>query len=107
LTSIQFTNGGFNSVVVSSPFGSVTNVAAQLIVNPAGIAMGFCPTLTITGTVGYSFTIQRSTNLADSNAWATLANVTLTQPVQLWVDTNVDVFTALSTKHFYRLLSGQ
>jgi len=106
-TGIQFTNGGLYSVVVSSAYGVVTNMAAQVIVNPAGVALGFSPTVVITGTVGYSFTIQRTANLADTNAWVTLGNLTLTQPTQLWVDTNVDVFTALSSKHFYRVLPGQ
>ena len=105
--SIQFTNAGLYSVVVSSPYGGVTNVAAQVIVNPAGVALGFSPTVVITGTTGYSYTIQRSANLADTNAWETLASFTLTQPVLLWVDTNVDVFTALNSKYFYRVLPGQ
>ena len=105
--SIQFTNGGLYSVVVSSPFGVVTNTAAQVIVNPAGIELGFSPTLLISGTVGYSYTIQRSRDLADTNSWITMENLLLTQPVQLWVDTNVDIFTSLSSKHFYRVLPGQ
>ena len=94
-------------MVVSSAFGSVTNVAAQVVVNPAGVSLGFSPTVRISGVVGYSYIIQRSVNLTDTNAWVTMADLTLTQPVQLWVDTNVDVFTALSTKHFYRVLPGQ
>ena len=105
--SIQFTNGGLYSVVVSSPFGVMTNLAAQVVVNPAGLSLGFSPTLTISGETGYSFIIQSSTNLADTNAWATLTNLTLTQPVQLWVDTNVDATLPSNPNLFYRVLPGQ
>jgi hypothetical protein len=104
---IQFTNGGLYSVVVSSPFGAVTNIAAQVVINPAGVSMSFCPALTISGVVGYSYTIQSSTNLTDTNAWNTLTNLTLTQPVQLWVDTNVDASSPFNSKYFYRVLPGQ
>ena len=106
-TSIQFTNGGLYSVVVNSPFGSITNAAAQVIVNPAAISLGFYPGLTISGTVGYSYIIQSSADLTDSNAWGTLTNLTLTEPVQLWVDTNVDASSPFNSKYFYRVLPGQ
>ena len=94
-------------MVVSSPFGSVTNVAAQVIVNPAEVALGFYPGLTINGVVGYSYIIQSSTNLADVNAWITLTNLTLTQPVQLWLDTSVDASSPFNPLQFYRVLPGQ
>jgi Immunoglobulin I-set domain len=105
--SIQFTNSGMYSVVVSSPLGSVTNAAAQVIVNPAGVALGFCPALTISGVAGYSYTIQSSPNLMDTNAWVTLTNLTLSQPVQIWVDTTVDASSPFNSKYFYRILPGQ
>jgi len=38
--TIQIRDGGLYSVVVSSPWGSVTNAAAQVVVNPANIALG-------------------------------------------------------------------
>jgi hypothetical protein len=104
--SIQFTNGGLYSVVVSSPYGSVTNMA-QVVVNPAGVAIGFSPTLTISGEVGSSYMIQRSTNVADTNSWVTLTNLTLTQPVQIWVDTSIDASSPFNPLQFYRVLWGQ
>jgi hypothetical protein len=94
-------------VVVSSPYGSTTNTAVQVIVNPAGVAIGFYPGLTITGEAGYSYTIQSSTNLADVNSWITLTNLTLTQPIQIWVDTSVDASSPFNPMHFYRVLPGQ
>jgi hypothetical protein len=107
LPNIQFTNAGLYSVVVKSALGSATNTPAQLIVNAAGVSLGFCPALTISGVVGYSYIIQSSTNLTDTNAWNTLANLPLTQPVQLWVDTNVDASSPFNSKTFYRVLPGQ
>ena len=106
-TSIQATNGGLYSVVVSSPFGSITNVAAQVVVNPAGVSLGFSPTLTINGVIGYSYLIQSSTNLANTNAWVTLTNLTLSQPVELWVDTSVDASSPFYSRYYYRVLPGQ
>jgi hypothetical protein len=105
-TSIQFTNGGLYSVVVSSLFGSVTNVAAQVIVNPAEVAIGFYAGLTISGAAGNSYIIKSSANLADTNSWVTLTNLTLTEPVQLWVDTNEEV-SPFNPMHFYQVLPGQ
>jgi Concanavalin A-like lectin/glucanases superfamily/Immunoglobulin domain len=107
LTSIQVTNAGLYSVVVTSPLGSATNAPAQVVVEPAGVSLGFSPTLTISGVVGYSYIIQSTANLADTNAWVTLTNLTLTQPVQLWVDTNVDASSPFNPKFFYQVLPGQ
>ena len=107
LTSIQVTNAGFYSVVVSSALGNVTNTPVQVVVEPAGVSLGFCPALTISGVIGYSYIIQSSANLTDTNAWVTVTNLTLTQPVQLWVDTNVDASSPFKSKCFYRILSGQ
>jgi hypothetical protein len=105
--SMQATNAGFYSVVVSSSLGSVTNPPAQVIVQPAGVSLGFCPALTINGVVGYSYIIQSSLNLTDTNAWVTLTNVTLTQPLQMWVDTSVDASSPFFSRYYYRVLPGQ
>lgn len=105
--SIQFTNNGFYSVVITSPYGSVTNVAEQVAVNPAVVTLGFYPGLTIEGATGDSYIIQSSSNLANTNNWTTLTNLTLTQPVQLWFDSNVDASSPLNNQFFYRLIPQQ
>jgi hypothetical protein len=108
LSSIQFTNAGLYSVVVNSPWGSVTNTPAQVVVNTtAGVSVGFCPSLTISGVTGYSYIIQSSTNLTGTNAWVTLTNLTLTQPVQLFIDMSVDASSPFNPQTFYRILPGQ
>lgn len=106
-TSIQFTNAGLYSVTASSPYGNITNTAYQVVVNPANVSLGFYPGMTIHGVTGYSYIIQSSTNLANANAWVTLTNLTLTEPVQLWVDTNVDASSPFNSHTFYQILPGQ
>lgn len=107
LDSIQFTNAGLYSVVVSSAYGSVTNTAYQVVVNPANIALGTFPGVYITGTVGYNYTIQGTTNLADPNAWVTITNLTLTSPMQIWFDGSSDLSQPANPRKFYRVQSGQ
>jgi hypothetical protein len=83
--SVQLTNGGIYSVVISSQYGSVTN-SAQVVVNPANTSIGLYPGVTIEGVIGYSYGIEYTTNLGDLNAWTPYTNVVLTQPTQTWVD---------------------
>ena len=50
LNSVQFTNAGLYTVVVSSAYGSITNAPALLVVNPAGTSIGIYAGVTLTGT---------------------------------------------------------
>jgi len=102
--SIQLTNSGFYSVVISSPYGSVTNAAYQVAVDPAVLTLGFYPGLTITGSVGNSYLIQRSSNLGNATNWQTVSSLTLYQPVELWIDTSVDASSPLNTIYFYQAI---
>jgi hypothetical protein len=106
LTSIQFTNAGLYSVVVSSPFGSVTNTPEQVVVNPAGVSLGMYPGVTVSGTVGYTYAIQATADLSNTNSWTTVATMTLMQPVQLWVDINVNASSPTNSHRFYRVMPG-
>ena len=105
--SIQFTNEGLYGVVVGSAYGFVTNTSYQVVVNPANTSIGTCPEIYISGTAGYNYSIQSSTNLADANAWVTLTNITLVTPMQIWADTSVDTSNPNNTRKFYRVLAGQ
>jgi hypothetical protein len=58
--------------------------------------------LTITGAVGKVFGIQYTTSVTGATDWTTITNITLTQPVQLWVDTSVNV--SAGTQRFYRVV---
>ena len=106
LTSDQFTNQGFYSVVVSNSFGVASNTPAELVVEPAGVALGMFPGVIITGTVGYDYIIQRNANLTSSNSWVTVANVILTQSPQIWVDTNINTAIPGNPQQFYQVLPG-
>jgi hypothetical protein len=106
-SSIQLTNAGLYSVVISSPLGSVTNAPAQVVVNPAGVSLGLYPGVTISGVVGYHYIIQTTTDLSNTNSWVTLTNLTLTQPIQLWVDTNTDASLPANPLRLYQVLPGQ
>jgi hypothetical protein len=107
LANIQFTNAGLYSVVITSLLGSVTNPPAQVLVEPAGIAFGLYPGITITGVVGQVYLIQSTANLSVSNSWLPLTNITLTQPVQIWVDTSTDASLPANPHKFYQVLLGQ
>ena len=106
LPSIQFTNAGLYSVVLSNPLGSVTNVSAQVVVNPAGVSLGMFPGVYVSGVVGYTYTIQASSDLTNTNGWTTVATLTLIQPIQLWVDTVVNALSPTNPHKYYRVVPG-
>jgi len=56
--------------------------------------------LTITGTLGSSYTVQYVTNANKTNNWQTLTNVVLTTSPALWVDAS----TAATADRFYRVI---
>ena len=101
--AVQFGDGGLYSVVVNSPYGSITNTPAQLVINPANISLGLYAGITIEGVAGYTYGIEYTTDLQNTNSWQSLTNITLTQPVQIWADTSTNVLT--SPKRFYRVTS--
>jgi len=107
LSSIQFTNAGLFSVVAASSLNRTTNAPAEVVVNPAGVSLGLYPGVTVSGVIGYSYFIQSTTNLSNTNSWVTVANLTLTQPVQLWVDTNIDASLPGNPQRFYQVLPAQ
>ena len=107
LSSIQFTDAGLYSVVVSNSFGIVTNAPYQVVVNAADISLGLCPEVKINGTVGYSYIIQSTVDLSNTNLWLTLTNLTLTQPFQIWADTSTDTTQPSNPRKYYRVLPGQ
>jgi hypothetical protein len=104
LGDIQFTNAGLYSVVVSSPYGSVTNTAYQVVVNPAGTAIGMCPIIYITGTAGYTYTIQSTADLSNTNSWTTITNLTIPYTPYIWADTANDTTKPGNSRRFYRIL---
>jgi hypothetical protein len=106
LGNVDFSDAGNYTVVVSNSEGSVTSgPPALLVVNPAGVSIGLYPFLTIEGTAGKSFGIQYTIDVSQTNSWITLTNLTLSQPVQVWIDTGVDVSPGHDAKRFYRIVA--
>jgi len=101
IPTLQLTDAGLYSVVVSSEFGSVTNTPAQLVVNAADISLELYAGITIAGVPGYTYAIQYSMDLTDTNSWMDATNVVLQAPVELWVDTSADVRT--NWPRYYRV----
>ena len=80
-------------------FAGVEQVAAQLPV----ISLGLFPGVVISGKVGYTYAIQTSTNLSNTNDWVTITNVTLRQLPQIWCDASSDTTKPANPKKFYRV----
>ena len=102
LTNLQATNAGVYSVVVSDTITNLTSPPAPLTVNPAGVGIALYPGVTIDGVIGQTYGIQMITNLANTNSWAGLTNITLTVPTQLWYDSQA----ATKPERYYRVLPG-
>jgi len=85
----------FNSqTLVSTQWWSVArwnsnDTPEQVVVEPAGVSLGFCPALTISGVVGYSYVIQSATNLMARTAGHS-DEFDIDSTIQIWVDTSVD-----------------
>jgi hypothetical protein len=60
--------------------------------------------ITIDGVAGHTYGITYTTDLTHSNSWITLTNLTLTSPVETWVDLGTDV---RSTKARYYRVTAQ
>src|ERR1039457_7594204 len=91
------------TVVVSNPSGSVTSAPpANLTINPAGVAIALYPGVKIDGVVGLTYGIQYSTDLANTNGWIGVTNLTFTQPTEIWYDS----IPASMAQRFYRVLQG-
>jgi len=103
LPAVQFDDAGCYSVVVSNEWARLTNTG-QLVVKVADLDLhlkpGIFAAINITGATGYTYQMQSTADLCETNSWITLTNLTLGQPVQLWLDTSLDAAT--NARRFYR-----
>jgi len=99
-----FSTSSISDVLVSNVVSDVTTAPALLMVNPAGVAIGLYPGLTIDGVVGKTYGIQYSPSVTATNTWTTLTNLVLSQPVQLWLDTSVDTSSGVQPQRYYRVV---
>ena len=98
LKNLSLNDAGSYSVEVSNAQGSVRSRAATLGVSAAGTSIQLYAGVTIEGIVGKTYTIQYTTNL-NQPTWVTLTTITLTQPVQLWYDSE----PAIRSARYYRV----
>jgi hypothetical protein len=105
LEDLDLYSGGEYWVEVTNLYGSAVSESANLIVNPASVSPGIYFGLTITGAVGKRFGIQYVTNVNLTNNWVTITNITLTQPVQLWIDTSVNISGSDQARRYYRAVA--
>lgn len=93
MPNAQWNQGGYYSVVVSNPAGSVTSAAASLSFLDVAMYAG----LTIGGPVGAKYKVEYTSNL-DNPVWLELTNFTLpTSPYRF-----VDWDSVGAPKRFYR-----
>jgi hypothetical protein len=103
LTNLQAADAGSYFVTVTNQAGdTAVSTTANLTVNPAGVSLALCPGVTIEGVVGFTYGIQYSTDLSNTNSWKGLANVTLSIPTQLWLDLQ----PATQPQRYYRVVPG-
>jgi hypothetical protein len=53
------------------------------------------------------YLIQSTVDLTKPDSWTTLTNLTLAQPVQVWVDLSDNTSLPTNAHRFYRVLLGQ
>lgn len=90
--------------MITNLVGAVTNPPAQVVVNPAGVGLGTYAGVQLEGQIGYTYAVQYSTNLALTNKWVTLTNLTLTQTNELWVDTSVNLQNRTNVRRVHGVL---
>lgn len=103
LANLEFTNAGIYKVVVSdASTNMLTSQPATLTVNPSGVSFALYVGVTIDGVVGYTYGVQSTTDLGNSNSWLGRTNITLTTPTFLWYDSQ----PATQPQRFYRVVPG-
>ncbi|MEI6607938.1 MAG: immunoglobulin domain-containing protein [Verrucomicrobiota bacterium] len=104
LPSVQTTDAGSYTVTVTDASSATkTSAVADLTVNPAGVSLATYAGLTIDGVIGQTYGIQATTDLNNASGWINVANCTLSQPTQIWYDSQS---TTQNAKRFYRVVAG-
>jgi len=93
-----------NEIVIAN-FVSLPPVSISLVENPPGAPPGTYAGVTFRGLAGYTYVIQYTRDLANTNSWTTLTNLTLEQPVELWLDTSTNALG--QGQRYYQFLPAQ
>jgi hypothetical protein len=98
LNNVQFSQVGTYTVTVTNTQGSATSQPVTLSVTPV-VKISMVPAISLTGAAGGSFRIEYINALGPTNAWTTLATVTLTNAQQFYPD-----YSAIGQpSRFYRI----
>lgn len=82
---------------------AVLTVGSRAVAQPSiSLGIQMYAGLSITGVVGTVYTVQYTTNLAQSNDWMAVGIVQLPSSPHLWMDTSVPA----TTRRFYRAVEG-
>ena len=103
LANLQTTNEGVYKVVaIDGGNNTVISQPASLTISSASAEIAFYAGIKVNGVVGLTYGIQATSNLADTNSWLGVANITLTDPVHVWYDPQ----PATQPRRFYRAVPG-
>jgi len=106
ITNVQPANAGiymYHAYGCGCYYPDVSVSATLTVVNNTlALAVADHPSLTVEGQSGQTFNIQSSTNLALSNAWTILTNLTLTTSTTQWLDMSVTSPPAGDLQRYYR-----
>ena len=98
LSNLSWSQSGYYTVVVSNPWGSVTN-RALLSLNDLRMYAG----IRIAGAPGVSYQIDTQNSLNASDPWLTLTNLTLPFSPYLFIDEDSPNYP----QRFYRVTAQQ
>ena len=108
ITNVQPSHAGNYSVVIlgggCGPNVVSSNATLTVVMETLGLTLATNPILTLEGAVGKTYDIQSTTNVALTNSWQHLTNLTLAAPVQTWVDTSANLPPGGPPQRFYRVV---
>jgi hypothetical protein len=86
LTNLQASDADYYSVTFTNSCGSTASTNVFLTVNPAGVSLALYAGITIGGVAGFTYGIQYTTDLSNTDSWEGIANVTLNSTNGFWLD---------------------
>ena len=105
LANLRLDSGGAYSVAVYNAFGTITSQSGVLTVSPAELSIGLYPGVMIHGVVGRTYGVEYAVDPSEATSWISLTNITLSEPLQLWIDTEANTTGTNWPKRFYKVIA--
>ncbi len=103
LTNLQTTNeGSYMVVAIDGGTNNAKSQPASLTLNSPNTEIALYAGVKVIGVAGLTYGIQATANLVDTNNWYGVGNITLTAPVQVWIDPQ----SATQPRRYYRAVPG-